>query len=67
MVSCTSHYHGNNTTNTVPQNCHCLMYLHFHFQSLESDPTVEYVEKPVTATKRKRSGGEEQGINHYVV
>ena len=37
------------------------------FSSLESDPTVAYVEEPVTATKRKRSGGEEQGINHYVV
>ena len=36
--------------------------------SLES-PTLEYVEKPVTATtrKRKQSGGEEQGINHYVI
>ena len=36
--------------------------------SLES-PTLEYVEMLVTATtgKRRQSGGEEQGINHYVV
>ena len=39
-----------------------LMYLHFHFQSLEPDPTVDYMEKPGTATKRKQTGGEEQGI-----
>ena len=68
MVGCTSQA-GRSITKINQYNQHLNVTTVFisnniSLSSLESDPTVEYVEKPVTATKRKQSGGEEQGINH---